>query len=42
MVFRPFHFVKTYRFFEAFQEFKHGDVKKVEEIKNELFADIRI
>jgi hypothetical protein len=21
MVFRPFHFVKTYRFFEAFQEF---------------------
>ena len=37
IVFRPFHFVKTYRFFEAFKEFKHGDPKRVEEIKNELF-----
>ena len=37
IVFRPLHFVKTYRFFEAFKEFKHGDVKKVEEIKKELF-----
>ena len=37
IVFRPFRLVKTYRFFEAFQEFKHGDAKKVEEIKKELF-----
>jgi hypothetical protein len=37
MVFRPFRFVKTYRFFEAFKSFKHGDPRKVEEIKKELF-----
>jgi hypothetical protein len=37
IVFRPFHSVKMYRFFEAFKEFKHGDAKRVEEIKNELF-----
>lgn len=37
IVFRPFRLVKTYRFFEAFQKFKHGDAKKVEEIKKELF-----
>jgi hypothetical protein len=37
IIFRPFRLVKTYRFFEAFQEFKHGDAKKVEEIKKELF-----
>lgn len=34
LVFQPFRFVKTYRFFEAF---KHGNVKRVEEIKRELF-----
>jgi hypothetical protein len=39
MVFRPFHFVKTYRFFEAF---KHGNLKQVEEIKRELFEDLGI
>jgi hypothetical protein len=37
IVFHPFRFVKTYRFFEAFKEFKHGDRKRVEEIKKELF-----
>ena len=37
IVFRPFHFVKTYRFFEAFKEFKRGDRKKVEEIRKEFF-----
>ena len=40
MVFRPFHFVKTYRFFEAFKEFKHGDRKKVEELEGELLNNI--
>ena len=39
IVFRPFHFVKTYRFFEAF---KHGNVKKVEEIKRELFEELEV
>jgi hypothetical protein len=37
MVFRPFRTVKTFRFLEAFKDFKHGDRKKVEEIKSELF-----
>lgn len=41
MVFRPFHIVETYRFFEAFKEFKRGDRKKVEEIKSELFDTLR-
>jgi hypothetical protein len=39
IVFRPFRFVKTHRFFEAF---KHGNVKRVEEIKTELFEDLDI
>lgn len=37
IVFRPFHLVKIYRFFEAFKEFKYGNPEKVEEIKKELF-----
>lgn len=42
MVFRPFRLVKTYRFFEAFKEFKHDDSKTVEKLKKELFNDIGI
>lgn len=42
MVFRPLRFVKTYRFFEAFKQFKYGNSKKVEEIKRELFNNIRV
>jgi len=42
IVFRPFHFVKTYRFFEAFKEFKHGNPKEVDQIKKELFDYIGI
>jgi hypothetical protein len=42
MVFHPFHLVKAHRFFEAFQEFKHGNPGKVEQVKKELFDDIRI
>lgn len=39
MVFRPFHFVKTYRFFEAF---KHGNLKRVEEIKREFLDNLGV
>jgi hypothetical protein len=42
IVFCPFRFVKTYRFFEAFKEFKHGDAKRVEEIKSGFFEDVGI
>ena len=42
LVFYPLHLVKTYRFFEAFKEFKHGNPEKVEEIKEELFRTLRV
>ena len=42
MVFRPFRFVKTYRFLEAVKEFKHGNHKNVEKLKKELIEDIEI
>jgi hypothetical protein len=42
IVFRPFQFVKTYRFFEAFTEFKHGNSKSVEKIRKELFDSMGI
>ena len=42
IVFRRFHLVKRYRFFEAFKDFKHGNPKRVEEIRDRLFADIEI
>jgi hypothetical protein len=39
-IFRPFHFVRTYRFFEAFKEFKHGNAERVEVLKRELFNEV--
>ena len=42
IVFRPFHLVKTYRFYEAFKDFKHGKPGKVEEIKRELFETLGV
>ena len=40
MVFRPFRWVKIYRFFKAFQEFKHGNIKSVEELKREMLREL--
>ena len=40
LVFRPFRFVKDYRFFEAFKEFKHGKPEEVEKMAAKLFDDI--
>lgn len=37
VVFRPFQFAKVFRFFEPFQEFKHGNSEKVGKMKTELF-----
>lgn len=42
IIFRPLHLVKTYRFFEAFKEFKRGDPKRVEEIRKEFFDCIGV
>jgi hypothetical protein len=42
MVFRPFHLVRTYRFFEAFREFKNGNPKIVEKTKKELFEILEV
>jgi hypothetical protein len=37
VVFRPFRFAMAFRFFEPFQEFKHGKPEKVEKLKEQLF-----
>jgi hypothetical protein len=42
IVFRPFHLVKTYRFYEAFKDFKHGKTRKVQEIKRALFETLGV
>lgn len=42
VVFRPFRFVKTYRFYEAFKEHKHGHPNKVETLKRALLNDVGI
>jgi hypothetical protein len=42
IVFRPFRLVRTYRFFEAFREFKWGDPRNVEKVKSELFEALGI
>src|SRR6266545_1409810 len=41
IVFRPFQLAKTYRFYEAFKRFKHGNPEEVEAIKNALFRDLK-
>lgn len=40
MIFRPFHFVKAYRFFDAFKEFKHGNPKNVEQLRRFFLDDL--
>ncbi|MCI0550042.1 MAG: hypothetical protein L0287_03730 [Anaerolineae bacterium] len=42
LIFRPFHVVKDYRFFEAFKEFKHGNPNEVEKITKDLFDNIGV
>lgn len=40
MVFRPFRFVRTYRFFEAFKAFKHGHTNRAEDLKRDLLDEL--
>lgn len=42
IVLRPFHFAKIYRFYKAFQEFKHGDARSVEAMKDQFFMMLSI
>ena len=42
IVFRPFQPVKTYRFYQAFKNFKHGNAAEIEEIKTGMFRDLGI
>ena len=42
VVFRPFQCAKVFRFFEPFQEFKHGNSEKVEKMKTELFETLNV
>jgi hypothetical protein len=41
VVFRPFRLAKIFRFYEPFQEYKHGKHEKVEQMKTELFAAVK-
>jgi hypothetical protein len=42
IVFRPFQPAKTYRFYQAFKKFKHGNPTEVAEIRNKLFRDLKV
>jgi hypothetical protein len=42
IIFRPFQVAKTYRFYQAFKKFKHGNPEEVQEIKNKLFINLGI
>ncbi len=42
IVLRPFQPVKTYRFYQAFKKFKHGNPTGVEEIKTAMFRNLGI
>ena len=40
VVFHPLRVPRIYRFYEAFKEFKHGDPRKIEELKKEFLCDL--
>lgn len=42
MVFRPFRFQRSFRFYEVFRDFKHGNNDGVERMKRQLFDNLRI
>lgn len=42
VVFRPFRLPKVFRFYEPFQEFKHGKPEKVEQLKTELLKALDV
>jgi hypothetical protein len=37
IVFRPFRLHKIFRFYEAFKDFKHGNSKELEDVKESFF-----
>lgn len=38
LIFRPFRWVKKYRFFKAFKDFKHGNSESLQKMEAEFFA----
>lgn len=40
LVFRPFRFLKAFRFFEAFKEYKRGNPENVQRLKKDFFAEM--
>lgn len=40
VVFRPFRWAKTYRFWMPFQEFKHGNREPLRALEEKLFSDL--
>ena len=40
VVFRPFHWAKTYRFWKPFKDYKHGKMEPLHAMEAELFNDL--
>ncbi len=40
MLFRPFRGAKSFRFFSAFKEWKHGETERVEQLRSELMQSL--
>ena len=38
VVFRPFHWAKTYRFWQAFKDYKHGKTEALHALEKEVFS----
>jgi hypothetical protein len=40
VVFRPFHWAKTYRFWKPFKDYRHGEMEPLHTMEAELFNDL--
>ena len=40
VVFRPFHWAKTYRFWQPFKDYKHGKPEPLHALETKLFSDL--
>ncbi len=40
VVFRPFHWAKTYRFWQPFKDYKHGKTEPLHALETRLFSDL--
>ena len=40
VVFRPFHWANTYRFWQPFLDYKHGNMEPLQTLETKLFGDL--